>query len=97
MDPLASGGEQDPFARHVLPLFATADEIAIVAAFVQESGLTRIEPSVRGALVRGAGVRILTGDYLDITQASALEILLDWQSSSSSGRGGGRGGRGCRR
>jgi HKD family nuclease len=34
---------------------------------------------VHGALSRGAQVRILTGDYLDITQASALELLLDWQ------------------
>src|SRR6185436_884035 len=27
--PLATGGENDPFARHVLPLFERADEIAI--------------------------------------------------------------------
>src|SRR5438045_3305319 len=40
--PLATGGEEDPFARHVLPLFDQAAEIAIVAAFVQESGLDRI-------------------------------------------------------
>ena len=37
--PLATGGEEDPFARHVIPLFERAADVAIVAAFVQESGL----------------------------------------------------------
>jgi diadenosine tetraphosphate (Ap4A) HIT family hydrolase len=79
---LATGGAEDPFARHVLPLFATADEIAIVAAFVQDSGLSRIETDLHAAVRRGARVRIVTGDYLDITQASALERLVDWQESA---------------
>jgi len=82
--PLATGGEADPFARHVLPLFSEATEIAIVSAFVQESGLDRIRPAVHGALARGARVRIVTGNYLDITQTSALELLLDWQNASVS-------------
>ncbi len=77
--PLSTGGESDPFSRHVLPLFQVADEIAIVAAFVQESGLDRIQVAIRAALSRGARIRLITGDYLDITQASALERLLDWQ------------------
>ena len=33
--PLSSGGERDPFARHVLPLFDVAERVAIVAAFVR--------------------------------------------------------------
>jgi superfamily II DNA or RNA helicase/diadenosine tetraphosphate (Ap4A) HIT family hydrolase len=79
---LATGGEEDPLARHVLPLFDRAADIAIVAAFVQGSGLDRIEAGLRGALQRGARVRIVTGDYLEITQASALELLLDWQAAT---------------
>lgn len=75
--PLATGGEDDPFARHVLPLFDRAAEIAIVAAFVQESGLDRIRFAVDSAVGRGARVRVITGDYLNITQADALETLLD--------------------
>ena len=66
-----------------MPLFERADDIAIVAAFVQESGLDRIRSATLAALHRGARIRIITGDYLDITQASALELLLDWQASSS--------------
>lgn len=80
--PLASGGMEDPFSRHIFPLFNTATEIAIVAAFVQETGLDLIESHVRNAIARGASVRILTGDYLDITQASALELLLSWERTS---------------
>jgi superfamily II DNA or RNA helicase/diadenosine tetraphosphate (Ap4A) HIT family hydrolase len=80
--PLTIGGESDPFAQQVLPLFDQADEIAIIAAFVQQSGLRRIEPALMRAIARGARVRLLTGDYLDITQASALEQLLDWESAT---------------
>jgi superfamily II DNA or RNA helicase/diadenosine tetraphosphate (Ap4A) HIT family hydrolase len=81
--PLATGGAEDPFAHHVLPLFEQADEIDIVAAFVQESGLEKIQPAILTALRRGARIRIIAGDYLDITQASALELLLDWEQATA--------------
>ncbi|MFO0588878.1 MAG: DEAD/DEAH box helicase family protein, partial [Polyangiaceae bacterium] len=81
---LAVGGRDDPFFDHIEPLFAAAAEVAIVAAFVQESGLDRLEASVLGAVARGARVRICTGDYLHITQAEALFDLLDWMSASPS-------------
>jgi superfamily II DNA or RNA helicase/diadenosine tetraphosphate (Ap4A) HIT family hydrolase/HKD family nuclease/SOS-response transcriptional repressor LexA len=81
--PLATGGMADPFARHVLPLFERASDIAIVAAFVQKSGLDRVDHGIRNALARGARVRIVTGDYLEITQVQALETLLDWQRAST--------------
>jgi len=85
--PLATGGAEDPFARHVLPLFDRATDVAIVAAFVMERGLARIEAAVDGALARGARVRIVTGDYLAITQSEALKKLLDWQQASGVGEG----------
>jgi superfamily II DNA or RNA helicase/diadenosine tetraphosphate (Ap4A) HIT family hydrolase len=80
--PLASGGEGDPFAAHVLPLLVRARKVDIVAAFVQRSGLERIETALEAALRGGAVVRLLTGDYLDITQVEALELLLDWQATA---------------
>lgn len=85
--PLVTGGS-DPFARHVLPFFERADEIAIVAAFVQSSGLERIQVATEAALRRGARIRIITGDYLNITQADALETLLDWERASEDDEGG---------
>ncbi len=75
---LITGGENDPFIRSIRPLFDAADRIAIVAAFMQHSGLERLRPDVEGALERGAQLRFLTGDYLNITQVAALEELLDW-------------------
>ena len=80
-EPLATGGGSDPFARHVMPLMARAEDIAIVAAFVQLSGLERIRPELEDALHRGARVRLLTGDYLGITQVEALEALVDWMAA----------------
>ncbi|MCO5170375.1 MAG: DEAD/DEAH box helicase family protein [Planctomycetes bacterium] len=76
--PLATGGVADPFLRHLSPLFARASRISIVAAFVQESGLDALEPSILDALRRGAHLQVLTGDYLQITQVDALETLLMW-------------------
>ncbi|MEZ4300814.1 MAG: DEAD/DEAH box helicase family protein [Polyangiaceae bacterium] len=81
--PLATGGTADPFLHHLTPLFAAAAEIAILAAFVQESGLDQLEGEVFRALERGARVRLITGDYLHITQATALVHLLDWASGNS--------------
>ncbi|MBI3726265.1 DEAD/DEAH box helicase family protein [bacterium] len=78
--PLATGGLDDPFVRHLVPLFGRATDVAIVAAFIQESGLELLKSPILSALARGARVRILTGDYLNITQADALKMLLDWAS-----------------
>ncbi|MGK3982739.1 HIT domain-containing protein [Sorangium sp. So ce136] len=76
--PLATGGADDPFLRHIAPIFARATDVAILAAFVQESGLDVLEGHVFAALARGARVRLVTGDYLHITQATALaELALD--------------------
>ena len=74
---LSIGGTTDPFFEHMKPLFARASHIDILAAFVQESGVLHLEGRIWSALDRGANVRILTGDYLNITQARALKRLLD--------------------
>jgi len=75
---LATGGTDDPFYRHILKLFMQADDVAIVAAFVLETGLMELENLVSDALSRGARVRVLTGSYLQITQVGALRKLLGW-------------------
>lgn len=80
---LAVGGDADPLLSHLLPLFHRAEQVAVVAAFVQQSGLDRLRDAVDRAVARGASVRILTGDYLNITQAAALEDLVDWAAASA--------------
>ena len=81
--PLSTGGERDPFLRHLLPLFASAVDVWVVAAFVQDSGLDVLRESVFSVLDRGGRVRLVTGDYLNITQAEALKRMLDWQAAYS--------------
>ncbi|WP_163989671.1 DEAD/DEAH box helicase family protein [Pyxidicoccus caerfyrddinensis] len=89
--PLATGGTKDPFIHHLEPLFSQAMEVAVLAAFVQDSGLEVLRESVDAALTRGARVRILTGDYLAITQADALRRLLDWMDEDTALQREGRG------
>ncbi|MBN1208210.1 MAG: DEAD/DEAH box helicase family protein [Myxococcaceae bacterium] len=84
--PLATGGAEDPFLHHVEPLFGRATDVAVLAAFVQDSGLELLHAAVEEALRRGARVRILTGDYLAITQSVALRRLLDWMDESQARR-----------
>jgi superfamily II DNA or RNA helicase/diadenosine tetraphosphate (Ap4A) HIT family hydrolase len=81
--PLTTGGERDPFLHRLLPLFASATEVWVVAAFVQDSGLDVLRESVFSVLERGGRVCLVTGDYLHITQAEALKRMLDWQGGNS--------------
>ncbi|HAB34234.1 MAG TPA: restriction endonuclease subunit R [Exiguobacterium sp.] len=53
-----------------------AEEVYIVAAFAQKSGVTSLVPAFRRALQRGAEIRLLIGDYLHITDPEALAQLL---------------------
>ena len=64
----------------IRPLFRDAEEICIVAAFVQRSGVDVLSHPIESALERGARFRVITGDYLHITQEHALRQLLDWSN-----------------
>ena len=52
-----------------------AKGIDIIVSFLMESGIRMILNDIRNALDRGASVRILTGNYLGITQPSALYLI----------------------
>ena len=45
-------------------------------AFVMETGLDILEGDLRAAVLRGATVRVLTSDYLGVTEPAALRRLL---------------------
>jgi len=81
---LATGGTGDPFAHHLRPVLARARLADIVAAFVQGSGIDILESAITTALDRGTRFRVLTGDYLHITQSQALRRLLDWSQLAAS-------------
>lgn len=73
---LVTGGD-DPLLPHIVSELATADRADIVVSFVMESGLDRIFEHLKDLLARGGQLRILTGDYLGISDPDALMRLLD--------------------
>lgn len=52
-----------------------ADRIDIIVSFLMESGVRMLLKDLKAALDRGVRVRILTGNYLGITQPSALCLI----------------------
>lgn len=74
---LISGGEADPLLPHLLANIDESDSLDMAVAFVLPSGVRRIEPRLRDLLARGGSVRLLTGDYMDVTDPDALLRLLD--------------------
>ena len=49
-----------------------AESVDIIVSFLMESGVKMLLRELERALERGAKIRILTGNYLGITQPSAL-------------------------
>ena len=52
-----------------------ADRIDIMVSFLMESGIRMILKDLHEAIQRGTKIRILTGNYLGITQPSALYLI----------------------
>lgn len=52
-----------------------ANSVDIIVSFLMESGVKMLLKELEKALNRGAQIRILTGNYLGITQPSALYLL----------------------
>lgn len=74
---LVSGGEDDPLLPHLLANIDESESLDMAVAFVLPSGVRRIEPRLRDLLSRRGSVRLLTGDYMDVTDPDALLRLLD--------------------
>lgn len=77
VEPLTTGAPGPRLGAFLGALSRRADEATIVSAFVQSSGLDVLEPRFEEFLRRGGALRPVTGDYLHITQADALQRLLD--------------------
>ena len=75
--PLATGGTQDPLLPRLLHEIRHATEIDLAVAFVLSSGLDLVFQALSEALVeRQVRLRILTSDYLGVTDPRALRRLL---------------------
>ncbi|MFB1490187.1 MULTISPECIES: DEAD/DEAH box helicase family protein [unclassified Thiocapsa] len=74
---LATGGRRDPFLPHLLEAIRRADRIDLAVAFIKSSGLALLFDALADALqYRAARLRILTSDYLDVTEPQALRRLM---------------------
>jgi diadenosine tetraphosphate (Ap4A) HIT family hydrolase/HKD family nuclease len=69
-------GDDAHFEHVVRAALLDAERADILAAFVQTSGVNLLIDDLRDALTRGAQIRFLTGDYLGITSADALRMLM---------------------
>jgi superfamily II DNA or RNA helicase/diadenosine tetraphosphate (Ap4A) HIT family hydrolase/HKD family nuclease len=66
------------------------DRIDLLVSFIMKSGLRLITRHLAEALERGAVARVLTTDYLQVTDADALAELLDLSEASVGQSGPGR-------
>lgn len=84
---LITGGSANPFLPHLCASIHAADEIEMAVAFVMATGLRLLMPDLLAALEDSdsedsgrkptpAKMRILTSDYLDVTDPLALRLLL---------------------
>jgi len=73
---LIRGGD-DYLLPHLRSDLDRAQSADWAVAFVQRSGLDLVYGHLQDLLSRGGRVRVLTGDYLDITDPDALAQLLD--------------------
>ncbi len=71
------GGENDPLLPYLSEELTRAQRADIAVGFAMTSGVGRMEPHLRDFLDRGGRLRLLTGDYLGITDPDALTRLLD--------------------
>lgn len=75
-DVMTGDRDQSRFLYYQLKMsMQKAQRIDIIVSFLMETGVKLILDDLRAALARGCQVRILTGNYLGITQPSALWLL----------------------
>jgi HKD family nuclease len=80
--PALGTGEKDPLLPYLRSHLDRAERADLLAAFILESGVALLEGHLKDLLDRGGRVRILTGDYLGITEPNALLRLLDLQEGT---------------
>lgn len=82
------GGRQHPFLPQLSQAISQADEIDLTVAFIKSSGLRMLLPDLQAAQKRTDAVhplrlRILTSDYLDVTDPEALRLLMLLQADGA--------------
>lgn len=70
-------GGNDHLADRLNEPFKKAKSVDIIISFLMESGVKLLRKELKDLLDRKVPLRILTGNYLNITQPSALYLLKD--------------------
>ncbi len=71
-------GDEDNYLSYWLKQsIKRANRIDIIVSFLMESGVKMLVEDLKDAIDKGVKVRILTGNYLSITQPQALYLLRD--------------------
>ena len=70
-------GHNDHLYKRIQQSIHTATSIDIIVSFLMESGVKLIQKDLEAIKEKNIPIRILTGNYLNITQPSALYLLKD--------------------
>ncbi|WP_026881450.1 phospholipase D-like domain-containing protein [Clostridium akagii] len=70
-------GDKNYFVNYLSEAFKNAKTIDIIVAFLMESGVRLLEKDLKLRKEKNIPLRILTGNYLNITQPQALYLLKD--------------------
>lgn len=86
---LITGGA-GPFFPHLSDAICRSSEIDLAVSFIKTTGLRLLLPDLQDALARNAvpenpknRIRILTSDYLDVTDPEALRLLMLLQNQGA--------------
>ena len=77
VDSLLVRGSDDPLLPQLKVAIDGAERADLAVAFILKSGVALVRDHLRDLLDRGGRVRIVTGDYLGVTDPEALLQLLD--------------------
>lgn len=70
-------GHSDHLYKHIQQSIHNATSIDIIVSFLMESGVKLIQKDLESIKHKNIPIRILTGNYLNITQPSALYLIKD--------------------
>lgn len=80
LEALLTTGDDNPLLAQLENDLAGARSLDVAVAFVMPSGVERLYPHFEDLLERGGTLRLLTGDYLEVSDPSALQRLVDLQA-----------------
>ena len=80
-----ANGTDVPLRSSLLVELARCRRADLAVAFIREGAAASLLPALREALSRGARIRILTTDYLGVTDPEALDLLLSMREKEHVG------------